>query len=414
MKKRNLTILLFAFGALFYAPGVLALTSMTYDYDANGNLTSGDGKYYEYDDANKLVRVRHGDAGGPVIAEYFYDYTGQRIKKIENGITTYYIGKHYEQRVTDTSQTHTSYYFANGERVAKKDDSGNLSYFHSDHLGGTNALTDSTGNLIEKTTYYPFGEIRQGGSEKYAYTGKEKDKLTDWYYYEARYYDSGFEHFTQADTVAPNLYDPQDLNRYAYVRNNPLTLNDPDGHSFEDSHGREWKSKESHDAYRNALIQWQKASNDAARKQQIYSNLLETTFNGLEVLSGLGDMSLSFLTGDIKGLAKGGANTSLSFLKLSGFKSPDNIFDIPGFFAHKYNFKYANAITTGGQIFNMGSGLKSIKGSSGLAHEALNNYSSFKNFNLAVPVLNYGNSLINSTGNFQSTFAPRVQYFNNR
>jgi len=44
----------------------------TNTYDANGNLTSGDDKYLEYYQANKLVRVRQGSASGPLIAEYVY------------------------------------------------------------------------------------------------------------------------------------------------------------------------------------------------------------------------------------------------------------------------------------------------------------------------------------------------------
>jgi RHS repeat-associated protein len=206
-----------------------AATILTYEYDANGNLISGDGKYFEYNDANQLVRVRQDNASGPVIAEYFYDYTGQRIKKIENGVTTYYIGKHYERQVGGANPGDTSYYFANSERVAKKAPSGSLYFYHSDHLGGTNVITDASGNLVERIKYYPFGEIRQGGNEKYSFTGKEKDKLTDYYYFEARYYNPEFKHFTQADTVAPILYDPQDLNRYAYVKNNPLKYIDPLG-----------------------------------------------------------------------------------------------------------------------------------------------------------------------------------------
>jgi len=228
--RQNANIgILIAFFIFALIPYVNATTSLIYQYDANGDLIQGDGKHYEYNDANQLVRVRHGDQTGPVIAEYFYDYTGQRIKKIENGITTYYIGKHYETQVNGDNQNNTSYYFANGERVAKKDSSGNIYYYHLDHLGGTNVVTDSAGNLVERTKYYPFGEIREGGNEKYSFTGKEKDKLTEFYYFEARYYGPEFKHFSQADVVAPNLYDPQDLNRYSYVRNNPLRYIDPTG-----------------------------------------------------------------------------------------------------------------------------------------------------------------------------------------
>lgn len=222
------------------ASTAIAATTMTYDYDANGNLIRGEGKYFEYNDANQLVRVRQSDANGPVLAEYFYDYNGQRVKKIENGVATYYIGKHFEKRVAGENQTNTSYYFANGERVAKMDSAGTMTFFHSDHLGGTNAVTDATGSLVERTKYYPFGEVREGGSEKYSYTGKEKDKQTDWYYYEARYYNPQFKHFTQADTVEPNIYVPQDLNHYAYTRNNPLKYNDPSGHSVREFFRNSW------------------------------------------------------------------------------------------------------------------------------------------------------------------------------
>jgi RHS repeat-associated protein len=232
IKKTPIIALLFLLG-LMLSSTVSATTSLTYEYDADGNLIRGDGKYYEYNDANQLVRVKYGDSSGPLIAEYVYDYSGQRIKKVENGITTYYIGKHFEKRVDSAgTATNTSYYFANNERIAKKDPAGNMSYYHSDHLGGTNVITDSSGNLVERIRYYPFGEIREGGNEKYSFTGKEKDRQTDFYYFEARYYNPEFKHFSQADSVALNIYDPQDLNRYAYVRNNPIAYIDPTGHSL--------------------------------------------------------------------------------------------------------------------------------------------------------------------------------------
>ncbi|MBC6962635.1 MAG: hypothetical protein DWB48_07870, partial [Nitrosomonas sp.] len=36
--------------------------------------------------------------------------------------------------------------------------------------------------------------------------------------------------FLSADTIVPNPLDPQDLNRFSYVRNNPLRYIDPSGH----------------------------------------------------------------------------------------------------------------------------------------------------------------------------------------
>jgi hypothetical protein len=51
--------------------------------------------------------------------------------------------------------------------------------------------------------------------------------------YRARYYDPALGRFVQADTVVPEPGNPQALNRYAYVYNNPLKYTDPSGHWLE-------------------------------------------------------------------------------------------------------------------------------------------------------------------------------------
>jgi RHS repeat-associated protein len=61
------------------------------------------------------------------------------------------------------------------------------------------------------------------------YTGQRLD-TTDLYYYGARYYDPAIGRFISADTIVPDPYDPQSLNRYSYCRNNPLRYIDPSGH----------------------------------------------------------------------------------------------------------------------------------------------------------------------------------------
>jgi len=50
-------------------------------------------------------------------------------------------------------------------------------------------------------------------------------------YYNARWYDAQLGRFVYADTLVPDPGDPQDLNRMAYVRGNPLRFVDPTGHA---------------------------------------------------------------------------------------------------------------------------------------------------------------------------------------
>ncbi|MBO4302836.1 RHS repeat-associated core domain-containing protein, partial [Methanosarcinaceae archaeon] len=113
-----------------------------------------------------------------------------------------------------------------------KESSDGRYWYLVDHLGSTNVMIDSTGTLVERSLYYPFGSYRSGvADEKYGFTGKEFDSDTGLYYYGARYYNPEIFVFTQADSVLPDVYNPQALNRYAYCLNNPLKYEDPDGHS---------------------------------------------------------------------------------------------------------------------------------------------------------------------------------------
>jgi RHS repeat-associated protein len=69
------------------------------------------------------------------------------------------------------------------------------------------------------------------------FTGKERDAESGNDYFLARYYSSTMGRFMSPDWSAKEepipyavLGDPQSLNLYAYVRNNPLSKTDPDGH----------------------------------------------------------------------------------------------------------------------------------------------------------------------------------------
>ncbi len=112
--------------------------------------------------------VRNKNASGDIIAEYKYDYEGNRIKKFEPGEgtgtdkTTYYISDNFIQvRYTNGTILNETYYYANDKLIAKKDNNGAKTYYHGDHLGSTTLVTNQTGDIVEENFYGPFGEIKR-------------------------------------------------------------------------------------------------------------------------------------------------------------------------------------------------------------------------------------------------------------
>jgi RHS repeat-associated protein len=83
--------------------------------------------------------------------------------------------------------------------------------------------------------YYPWGgelQFSNNDSNHYKFTGKERDAETQLDYFGARYYANWTGRFLTTDPVVitpERLYDPQELNQYSYVRNNPLRFTDPTG-----------------------------------------------------------------------------------------------------------------------------------------------------------------------------------------
>ena len=105
------------------------------------------------------------------------------------------------------------------------------SYYHTDHLGSTRLVTDSSKNIVAAVSYHPFGEpYVKEGTEDYLFAEKEK-YATGLYYYGARYYDSEVSKFITRDAWKGDIWNPRTLNRFEYCYNNPLCYLDPDGNA---------------------------------------------------------------------------------------------------------------------------------------------------------------------------------------
>jgi RHS repeat-associated protein len=105
-------------------------------------------------------------------------------------------------------------------------------FIHSDHLGSTSLTTDITGTLVAETRYLPYGEERWITGTlvtDFTFTGQRAERGFGLMDYNARYYDPWLGRFISPDSIVPNPRNPQDLNRYSYVRSNPLRHTDPSG-----------------------------------------------------------------------------------------------------------------------------------------------------------------------------------------
>ena len=166
-----------------------------------------------------------------------YDGNGSMVKSTVNEITTYYIGGYYELKIDGTTETETKYYTGPTGRFAMRVE-GTLYWIFSDHLQSSSVILDEVGNVINRTDYTAFGEVRaETGTSPtdYQYTGQRSylDSF-DLHYYVARWYDPVTAHFAQADSIIPQPGNSGDWNRYAYVLYNPMRYIDPTGHYYVD------------------------------------------------------------------------------------------------------------------------------------------------------------------------------------
>jgi RHS repeat-associated protein len=92
---------------------------------------------------------------------------------------------------------------------------------------------DASGTMVVEDRFYPYGETRFTTGSMYTdklFTGQREMTGLGIYHYGARFYSPKLGRFLSADTIVPDQFNPQDLNRFSYVRNNPLRYTDPTGH----------------------------------------------------------------------------------------------------------------------------------------------------------------------------------------
>lgn len=223
-------------------------------YDAVGNLNNDGRNQYLYDAEGRVCAVQYQvQPGWPLtMMGYIYDAEGRRVAKgsisqwncdmDNNGFSEtagYVLGPNGEQTAETDGQGNWVYtnVYVNGELIATYTPGG-LSFHFNDWLGTRRMDTDPFGNPGPTYQSLPFGELLNSSqtitSPENFYTGKERDTESGLDNFGPRYYASTMGRFMSPDTFGGHYTDPQTLNRYAYVRNNPLRYTDPTGHDLQE------------------------------------------------------------------------------------------------------------------------------------------------------------------------------------
>ena len=126
------------------------------------------------------------------------------------------------------------YLYAGGNRIGVSEKVSNaykLRYFLSDHLGSTRDTIDSTGLVLTRLDYYPYGTLRSGSYVSYntknRYTGKVfDDEDVNETYFGARYLDNEMQRFSAVDPLQAKY---PGWSPYVYAACNPIRNVDVEG-----------------------------------------------------------------------------------------------------------------------------------------------------------------------------------------
>jgi len=253
-------------------------------YDAAGDVTYDGVNEYLYDGEGRICAVSSTPVPGfTTMTGYVYDAEGNRVAKgtittvqslvspsnpygmscdpsvnglmTANGNETDYILGPGGEQVTELAQDangtmnwQRTYVYAAGALIATYDPNPDNpsqplpSFRLTDWLGTLRATTDAYGVAQGTCTGLPFGDgVTCSGDipDNHHFTGKERDAESGNDYFEARYYSSTMGRFLSPDWSAKEepvpyakLDNPQSLNLYSYVLNNPITAFDNDGHEI--------------------------------------------------------------------------------------------------------------------------------------------------------------------------------------
>jgi RHS repeat-associated protein len=201
----------------------------SFTYDAIGNTKQTANIVFSYDDANRLIQA----VNGAVTANYTYDGNGQRVSKQVAGDTTLFIYDQEGKLIAEhdgSGAVLREYVYLGTLPVAmiKYGTNAGTYYYHNDHLGTPQFLTNQSQNVVWAADYKSFGDaalLTATIENPMRFPGQYFDAETGLQYNYFRYYDPALGRYISSDPIGQ----AGGSNTYSYVNGNPLSLTDPNG-----------------------------------------------------------------------------------------------------------------------------------------------------------------------------------------
>ena len=211
------------------------ITTSGFQYDAAGNLLNDATYTYTWDGEGRVRTV----TGGGLNEANIYNALGQRAEFSTNVPFSYTSEQAFDPSGQFLGQYNSTggYWWEQDIRVQGRILAYNLGtdrtvFLHKDALGSSHMAMGPAGNWLQDQIFYPWGQgwTSLGTWQEQGFAGFDYVNTDTWQYStQFRNYHPGLGRWLSPDALAGDISNPQSLNRYAYVLNNPTTLTDPLG-----------------------------------------------------------------------------------------------------------------------------------------------------------------------------------------